>query len=187
MKTITNERPLLVLDLDEALVHTVYAPLPGRQPDFVHGEFIVYKRPFLDEFLTRVWKHFDVAVWSAGGSGYVRPVVEIIMKEHPAPLFVWSFERCTRRFDQETHEVYHIKDLKKVRKLGFDSRRILIVDDTPRNSIRNFGSAVYISAFEGQSDDRELVYLADYLDTLASEPNFRVIEKRWWRSKCAVS
>lgn len=181
--TVATTRPLLILDLDEVQVHARdNDPLPGLKPDFTIGSITVVKRPYLDEFLARVWESYDVAVWSAGGSLYVEPTVAFLMKDLPKPVFVWSGWRTTRRFDHETHEAYYIKDLKKVRKKGFAKERMLIVEDLPRNCLRNFGNAVYIKPFEGDMADRELLHLADYLTELAKEPDFRTVEKRHWRN-----
>ena len=178
-------KKLLVLDLDETLVHTVEQPLAGLEPDLYVGEYIVYKRPHVDTFLTRASVLYNLAIWSKGGTGYVVPTVRELMKAHPQPLFVWSFPRCTRRFDREAWQEYHIKDLKKVRSQGFPKERTLIVDDDPRNAERNFGNAITIEPFNGEKDDRELLYLAEYLESLASAPNFRTIEKRYWREQFA--
>lgn len=181
-------KPLLILDLDETLVHTVEVDKPqppGLTPDYVVGScrHQVYRRPFLDEFLTIVGQYYDLAVWSSAGSLYVEPTVELIFADFSAPLFVWSSNRCTRRFDHESHQEYFIKDLKKVRKKGFDPERMLIVDDTPQKSERNFGSVVYIAEFNGEVDDCELLYLAQYLVSIANHANFRNLEKRGWRQK----
>ena len=179
----TAQRPLLVLDLDETLVHAeeFAKALSGLTPDFTTSEYVVYKRPHLDEFLSRMWKHYDIAVWSAAGTLYVNRVVEVIFADHKQPVFVFSGVRTTRRFDHDRMEAYYIKDLKKVRKKGFDLRRVLIVDDLQLNAQRNFGNAVYVDEFNGEQDDKELLLLADYLERLAASPNFRVVEKRYWR------
>lgn len=181
----TAQRPLLVLDLDETLVHAEEKakPLPGRSPDFTTSDYVVYKRPHLDEFLSRMWKHYDIAVWSAAGTLYVNRVVEVIFADQRQPVFVFSGARSTRRFDHDSHQEYYIKDLKKVRKRGFDKARMLIVDDLERNAQRNFGNAVYVREFNGELDDEELLLLADYLETLSDKPNFRTVEKRYWRSE----
>lgn len=129
-----------------------------------------------------MWKLYDIAIWSAAGSLYVSPAVATIMDGLPQPVFVWSGNRCTRRFDHEAMQEYYIKDLKKVRKRGFDGKRMLIVDDLELNAQRNYGNAVYIKAYDGSPDDKELLHLAEYLESLHKEPNFRTIEKRRWRS-----
>ena len=47
------------------------------------------------------------------------------------PSFVWSRTRCTPRFDYERWEKLYLKDLKKVKRRGYDLDRVLIVDDSP--------------------------------------------------------
>lgn len=185
MSETQAQRPLLVLDLDEALVHAEEKGKPqlGRSPDFTTSDYVVYKRPHLAEFLSRMWKLYDLAVWSAAGTLYVNRVVEEIFADQRQPVFVFSGVRTTRRFDHDRMEAYYIKDLKKVRKRGFDLRRVLIADDLERNAERNYGNAVYLKEFNGELEDDELLLLAEYLEQLADKPNFRTIEKRYWRSE----
>ena len=78
--------------------------------------------------------------------------------------------------------MYWVKDLKKVKRLGYDLNRMLMVDDTPSKLQRNYGNAVYVSSFEGDPADRELLSLAPYLLSLVDCDDFRTIEKRGWRS-----
>jgi len=185
MSETQAQRPLLVLDLDEALVHAEEKGKPhlGRSPDFTTSDYVVYKRPHLAEFLSRMWKLYDLAVWSAAGTLYVNRVVEVIFADHKQPVFVFSGVRTTRRFDHDRMEAYYIKDLKKVRKTGFDLRRVLIVDDLQLNAQRNYGNAVYVDEFNGDKDDNELSLLSEYLERLAASPNFRAVEKRYWRKE----
>lgn len=55
---------LLILDLDETLIHGTEHPLE-RSPDFVVGPYAVYKRPGLSDFLCRMSESFDLAVWTS--------------------------------------------------------------------------------------------------------------------------
>ncbi len=66
----------------------------------------------------------------------------------------------------ETFETNFIKDLRKVKRLGFDLNRILIVDDTPSKVCRNFGNAIYVVPYEGSDDDKELYVLDRFLHSL---------------------
>lgn len=108
-----------------------------------------------------------------------------IFPDHVQPVFVWGREHCTKRIDAEWHEDYYIKDLRKIKRLGYDLKRMWIVDDTPKKVERHYGNAVYVTPFYGDTTDNELEQLAAYLPTLASEPNVRVIEKRGWRHRRA--
>jgi RNA polymerase II subunit A small phosphatase-like protein len=60
---------------------------------------------------------------------------------------------------------------------------VLIVDDTPRKCIHNYGNAIYVREYEGQVDDDELLHLGRYLSTLKDADNVRTLEKRGWRTR----
>lgn len=172
-------RPLLILDLDETLVYATEKPL-ARAADFRTGCYYVYKRPHLETFLTAAAAVFGLAVWSAGTIGYVESIVWRIGRDLPLS-FVFSRKQCTRCFDHETQEEYFLKDLKKVKRRGFDLDRVLIAEDDPRQVRRHYGNAVYVKPFVGDEGDVELPLLAAYLVSISAVPNFRKLEKRGWR------
>ena len=151
----------------------------GR-PDFVVGPYTVYRRPYLAEFLTSCSACFRLAVWSTATDEYVRAVVERIMPPGVEPAFVWGRSRCVRRYDGEQFEEYHVKDLKKVKRMGYRLERVLIADDTPRKVHRHFGNAVYVPPFLGDPEDEVLPRLAEFLISLRDVPNVRTVEKRGW-------
>jgi TFIIF-interacting CTD phosphatase-like protein len=62
------EKSLLILDLDETLIHATAAKI-REDFDFQVYDYYVYKRPGLAEFLTRCGTHFTLAVWSSAGEG----------------------------------------------------------------------------------------------------------------------
>jgi len=170
---------LLILDLDETLIYATEEPLQ-RSPDFVLGPYVVYQRPYLGEFLTSCAASFRLAVWSTATDDYVRPVVERIMPPGIEPAFVWGRSRCVRRYDPEQFEEYPVKDLKKVKRLGYRLERVLIADDTPRKVHRHYGNAVYVPPFYGDAQDETLPRLARFLISLRGAPNVRTLEKRGW-------
>ena len=175
-----DDRPLLILDLDETLIHALGRTL-AHDPDFMVGPYHVYRRPNLAEFLNSCAGHYRLAVWSSGGSEYFEGIVANVFKQHDAPQFVWSRHRCTTRLDAETRDEVHLKDLKKVKRLGFDLDRVLIVEDEPNKVARHYGNAVFVRPFFGEPDDDELHHLASYLTSIHAVPDFRRIEKRNWR------
>ena len=172
--------PLLVLDLDETLIHAVETPLP-TPPDFRVGPYYVYKRPGLAQFLDHVSQRYELAVWSSAGEDYVEAIAKQIWTAGFS--FVWSRGRCIRQFDPETFEPIYLKDLKKVKRLGYDLNRILIVDDSPEKLTKNYGNAVYAKPFEGDQSDNHLAALSAYLESIADSDDFRAIEKRGWWSR----
>ncbi|WKW46896.1 HAD family hydrolase [Myroides sp. JBRI-B21084] len=184
---------LLILDIDETLIHASEKKL-DREPDFVIFDYCIYERPFLFEFLNEIKEDFLVAVWSSASDDYVEKIVEKIFPQDYKLEFIWGRSRCTTTneslFDEYGNysDYYiqhfnHTKPLKKVKKKGFDLERILIIDDTPNKSKKNYGNAIYPKEFTGDSTDNELKTLAIYLKSLKNEKNVRIIEKRGWNEK----
>lgn len=188
------DRPLLILDLDETLIHARKEEL-DRAADFEIFGYHVYRRPHLADFLRSVRADFDLAVWSSASDDYVAAVVGHIFGADCPLCFVWGRSRATLMrvirdeysyaYDPWDHRRY-LKPLKKVKRLGWRLERMLIVDDTPAKCVRNYGNAIYPLPFEGDEADAELLPLAAYLSTLKDEPDMRRIEKRRWRELMAA-
>ncbi len=176
----TNRQQLLILDIDETLLHSSEEPL-ACPCDFQVFSYYVHKRPHLDRFLTQVMEWFDVAVWSSSGESYAALVVRQVF-EAPARLkFVWARNRCTHHVDEETHEAYWRKDLKKVKRVGYALERVLVIDDSPEKHARSYGNLVRVTPFAGDPADTELADLLPVLDWLRTVENVRTVEKRDWR------
>lgn len=84
-----NDNQIVILDLDNTLVHAVEpeefkdVTYGVYKPDFeIHNKeenykFLVFKRPYVDDFLKYLFKHTSkVIVWSAGTKDYVDLVVK---------------------------------------------------------------------------------------------------------------
>jgi len=176
-----TEPALLILDIDETLLHATVQPL-AHNPDCHIGPYEVYLRPYLAEFLEETSRLFKLAIWSSSSPDYVQAIVSQIIPASVSLEFAWSRDRCITRIDPEWHSYYYVKDLRKVKRCGYDLNRTLIVDDTPRKVERNFGNAIYVTPWFGDNrHDNELQRLAAYLPKLCREQNLRRIEKRNWK------
>ena len=179
----THSKPiLLVLDLDETLIYGAETPL-DREADFMCGDFSMYKRPGLDEFLASVFDRFEIGVWTSASDSYADCVTASLFTSDQQTSFVWGASRCTQRRDIDTHESYWVKDFKKLKRRGYELERVLVIDDTPQKHSRNYGNLIRIPAFEGDPLDDVLPKLSRYLRSLESESDVRAIEKRGWLSQ----
>lgn len=176
------DRLLVILDLDETLVHSPDAPL-GSSPTFHVGPHQIYARPHLDLFLVRLFARFRVAVWTAAGRTYASGVLARILPPDASLAFFWAAERCTQRFDHETRQYFTVKKLRKVEQQGFDLARVVVVDDSPEKHRLNYGNLVPVTPFVGDPADSELPDLLAYLESIEAVPNVRGIEKRNWRAE----
>lgn len=177
-----SDRLLLVLDLDETLIHASEIEL-DRPADFRALRYHVYRRPHLQRFIDHALANFEVGVWTSSGKLYAEAVVEALFP--PKSLrFVWSSERCSISRDWTTGEYMNRKRLHKLKRRGYRLERMLAIDDTPSKHSYNYGNLVCVREYLGEDEhDDELLQLMTYLDRLALEPNVRTIEKRRWREK----
>lgn len=173
---------LLILDLDETLIHATEKKLDITE-DFKFENFFVYKRPFLDIFLEKVSRLYKIGIWSSGDDDYVEDIVKHIKPNTVNFEFLWGRSKCTPRRDFDSDVYYFEKRLDKLKNKGFEMSKILIVDDSPEKTKNNYGNAIYIQEFTGNKEDIELKYLYEYLQSIKDNENFRLLGKRGWRNK----
>ncbi len=173
---------LLILDVDETLIHATKTKLTIDH-DFKSEAYYIYKRPYLEEFLTAMNENFKLAIWSSADEKYIEDIVSLITPSDVSFEFVWSRSRCTTKWNYELDRFVHQKRLKKVKKLGFELKKMLIVDDSPEKTKENFGNAIYIPAYIGDLKDEELKKLAKYLFLIKENENVRQLEKRGWNKE----
>ncbi len=176
---------LLVLDLDETLISAT-AELSIREPDFRVYMYSVLMRPGLQDFIGDCLNWFEVGVWTSASEDYATAVCSRIFPSLNKLAFLWGRQRCTRRVDQERHEEYMLKDLRKLLRKGYKLEKIIAVEDDSRKLSRNYGNLVSIRPYFGALDDDELPMLSRYLEILGAVENVRTVEKRNWRNIAAL-
>ena len=175
-------RHLLVLDLDETLIHASEVEL-DRAADFRACGYHVYRRPHLAEFIDYALGRFEVGVWTSSGRRYADAIVAELFPAQSLH-FVWASERCSITRDWTTGEYLNRKPLKKLKRRGYRLEQVIAVDDTPSKHAYNYGNLVCVEEYLGaNAGDDELLWLMRYLDRLSGEPNVRRIEKRRWRER----
>ena len=182
---MSDPRQLLILDLDETLIYASDKALP-RPADFFVLPYAVYLRPGVKEFLEAVAEQFRLAVWTSSSPSYAREVVQALFPDPGILDFMWASDRCTPKRDFETDTWCNTKNLAKVRRRGYDLRKVLMVDDSPEKHLRNYGNLVRVRPFEGDPADDELLHLGRYLELLSSAKDVRRLEKRGWRTTVEV-
>jgi len=175
------DRPLLILDLDETLIHAVQGrEVPSSTDAFLIEGYSVSCRPDLALFLDYCFKYFKVAIWTSSTADYCAQILDVIADGRSFE-FVWARDRCSRRYEPELQSYYWHKALKKVLRLGYQKERILAIDDSPEKWRSSYGNLIRVNEFAGDPEDDELVQLMHYLEKIRGEPEFRTIEKRNWR------
>ena len=167
-------RKLLVLDLDETLIHADECPL-AHPADFHVPPYHVYLRPGLADFLTGVSALYRLAVWTSSSPAYAREVCAVLFGERFELEFVWASDRCTPTRDLDLDCWSQAKRLRKLKRRGYALEQVLVVDDSPEKHTKNYGNLIQVSPFEGDPGDRELALLLTYLQRLHDVDNVREI------------
>lgn len=171
-----------MLDLDETLWYGVEA---------VADEPVRFQlRPYLGQFLEQVAQDYDLAVWTAATVDWMRYGLNILHAQTDFDLagravFLWDRTRCSWRRGEDG-DLQWRKPVRKFRtgwlRARYPRGRILAVDDVPRNYACGYGHLVRVTSWTGDASDTELLHLAAYLHSIAQTDDFRVLEKRGWRS-----
>jgi carboxy-terminal domain RNA polymerase II polypeptide A small phosphatase len=182
---------LLILDVDETLIHT---ELNEYDCDFTmkfdDGDEYTYstiKRPYLDQFLKYAFDNFQVGIFTTAKFVYVEKIMQNLGVDMSSFKFIFDREYCNTKFNNQTRERYLIKSLDRVRRtIDFPLEKMLIVDDKPETASENYGNLIQIKPFFYDKNDTELLKLMSYLETIKDAENFRNIEKRGWSNNQKV-
>lgn len=146
------DKPCLVLDLDETLVHSSFSPIDAADfeiPLNMQGEthtVFVKKRPGVDNFLAVVSESFEVVVFTASLALYANPVMDLL---DPAC-------RVHERLYREHCVLIGGCYVKDIAKLGRDLKRTIIIDNSPLSYALQPENAIPIDSFFADENDREL-------------------------------
>lgn len=162
-------KPLLVLDLDETLIHCPKEETRGCDYTMlVPGTSTIISfnvRPYAQEFLEEMSEKFIIYVFTASDASYARTIVNFI---DPQRKFIARI--IDRRYCCASTKGYVVKDL---RIFGKESkvRHTLLVDNSPYCMLPQLKNGIPILPFYKSKTDRELLELKEYLKKLSELPN----------------
>lgn len=152
-QAVASEKKLLVLDLDETLVHaSFYKPEWCSYVMKLDMSGIVYNlyiqmRPGVREFLKEVQKIFTVIIFTASLPQYANPVIDLLIPGFPK-------ERRFYRSACSTVNRTYVKDL---RIFGVSLEKVIIVDNNPCSFMLQPENAILSKTWEGDRTDSELL------------------------------
>jgi TFIIF-interacting CTD phosphatase-like protein len=142
---------LLILDLDETLIHTTYERISGIHLQSQRGYFYLYERPYLGEFLHRHKSQFSFAIWSASKSSYVKWVINNTALREFHFEFIYTRKNCKRQIGINGEPIY----LKNLNEELFILPKIIFLDDTPQY-VAPIELTMKVPEFRGDFSDRYL-------------------------------
>lgn len=143
LPSCSNNMITLVLDLDETLGH--------------FSDNIFHPRPGVFEFISKMNSHYELVLFTSAVEIYANYAMNIIDPENHI-----KFRLCRQHIKLNNNKI--VKDLEI---LGRDMSKVLIVDNDPRNFRLQSENGIFIKTWTGESDDKELYRLMDYLSNLS--------------------
>ncbi|KAJ1704660.1 hypothetical protein LUZ63_004439 [Rhynchospora breviuscula] len=176
----------LVLDLDETLVHSTLEPCQDADFSFLVNfnlkEHTIYVkcRPYLRDFLERVASLFETIIFTASQSIYAEQLLNVL--DPKRKLFRHRVYRDSCVFVEGNY----LKDLSV---LGRDLSRVIIVDNSPQAFGFQIDNGVPIESWFDDPNDRELLSLLPFLESLAGVEDVRplITQKFNLREKVAAA
>ena len=164
----------LVLDLDETLV---CSSLESQGAESVSlsadgTQFYTMLRPGAKSFIDYVMKRFEVYIWSTGMQSYVERVWTLF--DVPG-VVLWGRGYCKRVEGEVEGEPFE----KPLRQITHDLTQIVLVDNTPSMFAKCPLNGILIRTWRGDSHDRELYHLSQYLDWLGKCDSMQRDHRAW--------
>lgn len=177
-KSDSNGKKLLILDLDETLIHSVFdeeekETSNKKQKKATEGLEIktvsfydqdidedvkvkVILRPNVKDFLVAVSKNFEVGIFTASVKEYADAVISSIDPNNELISFRLYRDSCIK-----VGRAY-IKDLRIFSNL--DMGKVIIIDNSIYSFANQLSNGILVSSFYDNNEDKELMNIVNYLE-----------------------
>lgn len=151
-----QQKPLLILDLDETLIHSdidLNWSVHDHYLTIDNTTIAINIRPFLYPFLNFCKLHFEMVIFTASCSDYADPIIDFIEQNEKYFKYRFYREHCV------FYKNLYIKDLSI-----FDVclSRVIILDNNIFSFAHYLSNGILISSFYNDSDDYDLLSLIDF-------------------------
>ena len=167
-----SNKKTLILDLDETLVHSAFKSFYSKEDIVFNMQFDgkqhtihVLKRPYVDEFLDKMSKLYEIVIFTASISDYANPLLNKLDPRRRICHRLFR-EHCTSSGN------LFIKDLRKV---GRDLKDTIIIDNNPISYLYNKDNGIPIITWHSSQSDNELIKMIPLLEFLSKVDDVRIV------------
>ena len=167
-----SKKKTLILDLDETLDHSAFKSFYSKEDIVFNMQFDgkqhtihVLKRPYVDEFLDKMSKLYEIVIFTASISDYANPLLNKLDPRRRICHRLFR-EHCTSSGN------LFIKDLRKV---GRDLKDTIIIDNNPISYLYNKDNGIPIITWHSSQSDNELIKMIPLLEFLSKVDDVRIV------------
>ena len=168
------EKKLLILELDETLIHTSFVQVPNCDYDYHFNinflersvTVFVYKRPYVNEFLYQMSKYYNIIIYSSNIPEYSNPLIDKLDEEKVIYKRVYKDKKIQLNGKK-------ISDLTKL--INEYGKNIIIISNNSFPSFINDSNnnILPINSWNFNKSDDELIKLKSFLEFLNSVNDVR--------------
>ena len=175
-----DSRKILILDLDETLIHTSTFP-PHKNVKcltFTNNDTkeYVFLRPGVEEFLAHVAQMFEVFIFTAGTRGYAEPILDQLCPEIDQ----------LHRFFRDSCNFSSKKCKKDLTKFGKPLSQVIMIDDNRHMKQTYPDNTIHIDNWNGTPyDDTLLNTVIPILEECNAANDVRTILSSYKKKACS--
>jgi TFIIF-interacting CTD phosphatase-like protein len=181
------KKPNILLDLDQTIISSEASDELDIErykeksklfrSDNMDGYYVVYSRPYLQEFLDYIFSNFNVSVWTAASKDYALFIIEkIILNNKPERKLDYIFfsyhckwSKAEKKYTKKLEMIWDIYKLP-----GYNSKNTVILDDYKKDVHKSQPNNCIIAPpfeFTKESSEHD-TFLKDII------PDLKKLEKR---------
>lgn len=175
-------KKLLVLDIDYTLFDHKSVGQSGQE----------LMRPYLHEFLTLAYRHYDIVIWSATSMRFITAKMQEL-RVASNPNYKITFYLDSKAMIQVySHKYNYLINVKPLAVIWgkfphyYTPKNTIMFDDVRRNFTMNPQNGLKIKAYRdahmNRSTDKELVYLSRYLEIISTLDDFSQLDHDKWKN-----
>ena len=167
----SKNKKILVLDLDETLVHSSFNKFPFKSDIIInipiennkYRSIHILKRPYVNLFLEKMSKIFKIIIFTSSVSSYAKRLLPHLDTNKKISNIL-TREKCTN------YNGVYVKDLKKISR---NLKDIIIIDNNPLSFLLNKENGLPIKTWHFDKCDTELLRFIPLLEYLAKVNDVR--------------
>ena len=165
-EVVNSNKKLLLLDLDETLIHAEYPVVEENilkydtiirfKDENDYNEIGIYLRNGVRQFLSLLNNLFNIAIFTASDKDYANAIIRYIDPNKEIIKFCLYRNNCIN-----LNDLICIKDLRIIDNI--DLKRTVLIDNNLYSFTNQLNNGILINSFYGEKNDVELWNVFNYL------------------------
>jgi Dullard-like phosphatase family protein len=167
---LKKQKLKIFLDLDNTLIYSTFYKLPNINTILTYDKkYHIYKRPYLDTFLSTLSSFADIFVYTSSTQDYADKILKVIDKKG-------IIKKKYYRQNCINYQNRYFKDILKLNPSLSNSDDLIIIDDNPSIYLNMKENIIPIKFWEGEQNDDSLLKIKNIIKNYYNSGNENVKE-----------